>query len=144
MINVSTTRSLVTFCLIVCLGSLASAQAIASLEADGDVQIGVRGKSFTVNFPMDEDEYTDTFIFESDGSFIMEFFSKVENSSGFYVDLLGILFFANFSGSLPSNAFSFSFYGIYLNSEIVGFSIIDFIGSKHIGRFSGTEVNEEI
>ena len=144
MTNVCTMRSLFILCFIASFTNLASAEAIAILDEDNGLKIGLRGKSFTVNFPMDEEVYTDTFIFGSDGSFTMDFFSEIENSSGFYLDLLGILFFANFSGSLPSNSFNFSFYGIYLNSEIFGISIIDFISSKHIGHFSGTEVKEEI
>jgi len=137
-------RSLFILCFIASFSNLASAEAIAILAEDNGLKIGLRGKSFTVNFLMDEEEYTDIFIFGSDGSFTMDFFSEIENSSGFYLDLLGILFFANFSGSLPSNAFIFSFYGICLNSEISGISIIDFTGSKYIGHFSGTEVKEKI
>ena len=143
MMNVCTMRSLFILCFIASFTNLASAEAIAILDEDNGLKIGLRGKSFTVSFPMDEEEYTDTFIFGSDGSFTMDYFSEIENSSGFYMDLLGILFFANFSGSLPSNSFTFSFYGIYFNSVIFGISIIDFIGSKHIGNFSGTEVKEE-
>ena len=144
MTNVCTMRSLFILCFIASFTNLASAEAITILDEDNGLKIGLRGKSFTVNFPMDEEEYTDTFIFGSDGSFVMGFFSEIENSSGFYLDLLGILFFANFSGSLPTNSFSFSFYGIYLNSEIFGISIIDFTGLKHIGHFGGTEVEEII
>ncbi|MBW1855106.1 MAG: hypothetical protein JRJ00_10570 [Deltaproteobacteria bacterium] len=144
MTNVCTMRSLFILCFIASFTNLASAEAIAILDEDNGLTIGLRGKSFTVNFPMDDEEYTDILIFGSDGSFTMDFFSEIENSSGFYLDLLGIFFFANFSGSLPSNSFTFSFYGIYLNSEIFGMSIIDFTGSKHIGHFSGTEVKEQI
>lgn len=144
MTNVCTMRSLFILCFIASFNNLASAEAIAIFDEDNGLKIGLRGKSFTVSFPMDEEEYTDTFIFGSDGSFTMDFFSEIENSFGFYLDLLGILFFANFSGSLPSNSFTFSFYGIYLKSEIFGISIIDFTGSKHIGHFSGTEVEEKI
>ena len=70
----------------------------------------------------------------------MTFFSSIEGSSGFYVDLFGILFFANLSGTLMFDPFSFSFYGIYLNSKLVGVSIIEFGDVRSMGKFHGTEV----
>ncbi|KPJ61137.1 MAG: hypothetical protein AMJ42_01220, partial [Deltaproteobacteria bacterium DG_8] len=57
-------------------------------------------------------------------------------------DLFGILFFANFSGSLPVHPFSFSFYGIYLKPNIFGINVINFGDSLYIGSFNGSETLE--
>lgn len=137
--NSRTLKSLLILCFIATFTHPVSAEANSCLKKVHGLELGLRGKSFTVNYPVDEEEYTDTFIFGSDGSFTMDFFSEIENSSGFYLDLLGILFFANFSGSLPSNSFTFSFYGIYLNPDMFGISIINFGDSEYIGCFNGTE-----
>ena len=117
MTNVCTMRSLFILCFIAFFTNLASAEAIAILDEDNGLKIGPRWSVGVGTCVADEEEYTDILIFGSDGSFTMDFFSEIENSSGFYLDLLGILFFANFSGSLPSNSFTFSFYGIYLSSQ---------------------------
>ena len=140
MINIHTLKPLFILWLIVNFTSFAS-PAVALCEVQGNgFTLGVQGKSFNVTFSMDEEEYTDTLTFGSDGCFTMAFFSKIENSSGFYIDLLGVFFFAHFSGSFPTNPFSFSFYGIYLSPDIVGITSINFGGSQYIGNFFGTEI----
>lgn len=126
-------------CLIITFTNPAAAELNPLGEKGHDFTLGVQGKSFTVTFPVGEAEYTDTVTFGPDDSFTMTFFSSIEDSSGFYLDLFGILFFANLSGILMFEPFSFSFYGIYLNSKIVGVSIINFGDARSIGKFNGTE-----
>jgi len=94
---------------------------------------------FTVTFAMGEDEYTDT-LFGADNSFTIASLAEIENSTGSYLDLLGILFFANFSGSFLDSPFSYSFYGVYLSPAIFGIDIIELSGSVYTGNFSGTEI----
>jgi len=133
-------KTLLILCLTITLTSPVSADLNTPQKGDNDFLFGVRGRSFTVTFSLDEEKYTDVFTFGSDGSFTMDSFSEIENSSGFYRDLLGILFLANFSGSFPVNSFSFSFYGIYLSPNICGINIIHYGGSLYCGTFFGTEI----
>ena len=131
---------LIMVCLITTFTNPAAA-GLNPLRGKGyNFTLGVQGKSFTVTFPVGEEEYTDTLTFGSDGSFTMTFFSSIGDSSGFYVALFGILFFANLSGTLMFDPFSFSFYGIYLSSKIGGISIIEFGDVRSVGKFHGTEV----
>lgn len=137
--KICTLKSLLILYLIVTFTSPVFAE-VNPFQREDDFTFGLRGKSFTVTFCMDEDKYTDTFIFGSDGSFIIASLSNNENSSGSYLDILGTLFFAHFLVSFPTNPLSLSFYGIYLSPIIFGINIIHCGGQQYIGGFFGNEV----
>jgi len=120
----------------------ASLESYSPLDEAAWRQPGLQGKSFTVTYSIDEEAYTDIITFEPDGSFSMAFFSQSEDSYGFYLDCLGILFCAHLSGTIVFEPFSFSFYGVHLNPTTRGISIIDIGGSRYISIFSGTETNQ--
>jgi len=128
---------------MVIFNNAASAEVSSSWVASNSSPLGsLRGGSFTVTFAMDGEEYTDIFTFGLDRSFIIASLSEIENSTGYYVDLWGVLFFANFSGSFLESPFSYSFYGLYLSSNIFGINVIELSGSVYTGNFSGTEIEE--
>lgn len=134
----SSLKSLFILGLTLCLACSIWAQEETYAENVYEPHLGVQGKSFSVTYSVDEEEYSEIITFEPDGSFSMAFFSQIEDSYGFYFDCLGILFYAHLSGAIVFDPFSFSFYGRYRNSTVFGISIIEFGGSKHISSFSGT------
>ena len=128
-------------CLIAILINTACGNGFANQSEDIFFLPGLlQGKSFAITLNLGEEEFTDIITFAEDGSFTMASLSKIENSSGTYISVCGIVFFANFSGSFPENPFSFGFYGIYLSPNIFGIDAINFFGSKFFGTFSGTEI----
>jgi len=140
MMDLRSLKPFFTVCVLIATVTSAGATTSTMCGAhEGNVTLSLREKSFMINFSVGEEEYTDTIIFGSEGSFTMDFFGEIEGSSGFYVDLCGVLFFARFSGILAFESFSFNFYGVHLNPHIFGISLINFGDSRYIDKFSGTE-----
>jgi len=139
MMRLRILKLLFLLCFIAAFAASAAAGFNTYREKDGGFEQGLRGKTFMVSFSVGEDEYTDAITFESNGAFTMAFFSEIEDSSGFYLDLLGILFFAHLSGTLMFDPFSFSFFGVHFNPDIFGITIINFGDSQYINSFSGIE-----
>lgn len=133
---------LIAWLIIIFTQQPASLASYPSSEEAAWRQFGLQGKSFTITYSIDEEAYTDIITFEPDGSFSMAFFSQSEDSYGFYLDFLGIFFYAHLSGVIVFEPFSFSFCGIHLNPAIRGISIIDIGGSRYLSIFSGTETNQ--
>lgn len=142
MIRVCMLKTLLIVCLMIIFTGAASAEANSSFITGGVAPLGpLQGGSFTITFTMDEDKFADTITFGSDGTFSIDSLSEIENSTGSYVDLLGILFFANFSGYFLDSPFSYTFYGLYLSPAIAGFNVIELSGTVYTGQFSGTETD---
>ena len=135
-------KSLLNLCYVVVLIGSVPADIYSSCNKEERLQISLlQGRSFAVTFNLSEEEYTDILTFGEDNSFSMKEMGKLGSNTGSYIDLLGILFFADFSGSFTGNPFSFSFYGIHLGPNISGIDFINFFRSPYCGIFSGTEIN---
>ncbi len=142
MIRVCVLKPFLIVCLIIIFNSAASAEPGSAWIPGSVSPLGpLQGGSFTITFTMDEDKFADTITFGSDGTFSIDSLSEIENSTGSYVDLLGILFFANFSGYFLDSPFSYTFYGLYLSPAIAGFNVIELSGTVYTGQFSGTETD---